>query len=409
MKKGKNTFASVAEELARKEAKYQKLLDGAGSTAQKTSAKLMLQRVSEAREQLMADNRSQAEQMQAPSAFKYGGNVPKYEYGTDIDPTKPKLDANGNPIDPRYYPSVAQQVGAPLPGYLNFTPPPVTQAPKRGAGTVKSARAARAPRVPQESINHLPTPEITPWGTELNVPTQELLSSPQYAQDPTMMQKLLYKNEGLGDKAMGAAGMVAPFIDNLSFGKYVDSVKRDAAPELAQHTGMETEFNINPQLAEARQGQRILNRSLDSSNTSRGVANNAKVAGYADRLRSTGALYGQKQNIETRLKNQNSQMADRVANQNKRTLNQHRQDNVDFDNQKEAMKYANKVNISEDIGNIYGQYLTKKQQKAQLKALEPYLNRYGMVDKYWAEQFGIPEGPPPEYDTSALLNPKKKK
>lgn len=81
------TFAQIAEKLSKKESKYQKMLEDSSTDAQKNAARLMLNRVLKAKEDLMDENRAAAEEaaIHTPS-FKSGGQVPKYLPGGPVSP-----------------------------------------------------------------------------------------------------------------------------------------------------------------------------------------------------------------------------------------------------------------------------------------------------------------------------------
>lgn len=207
------------------------------------------------------------------------------------------------------------------------------------------------------------------------------------AENTSKAQKALNSlnfNNGMSEaknKIMGMAGLAAPFMDNIAMKKYMDSVKPDAVPDMMTAPTMQTNYDINPQLQEARTGQRLLNRSLDQSNTNRGVANANKVAGFSNRLRETGKLHSAKANVENQLKNQDARVRSGIANQNTGIRNQYAQSMTDFNNQKAFMKYSNKVNMGEDIMNINEQRLEQERQKQMLAIMKPYLDRFKLYSK----------------------------
>jgi len=45
------------------------------------------------------------------------------------------------------------------------------------------------------------------------------------------------------------------------------------------------------------------------------------------------------------------------------------------------MKYANILNMSEDVGNINSQRIEQQNQQNMLDVLRPYFNRFGIMDK----------------------------
>lgn len=431
--KNKDTFASIAETLAKKQAKYQKMLDNASSERERNSATQMLERVIQSRDSLMQENEAMAAAAEGDS-FARGGRVPQYWEGGLIDPTDPKLKQaveqqeginnilNGfnvsklSPLNSSMFRGSQFNMASPWDGNtdqrlemnnifqnnpFNIGDYPYT-APEESAveepsasktGGTGTKRTASAVEEATEALEHVPgigsvnykgtTYGEGPKQYDPKIGYQNLLRMKANSRKPNMWDKLKGMDmKGTGDKLMDVVGMAAPFMDNVAMKKYMDSVKGDVAPEMMSKPYLNTEYNINPQLADARRGQLALSRSLDNSNTSRGVANNNKIGAYAKRIDQVGKLHGVKNNQENRLKNYAAQVHANVDNTNRGLRNDFRQSNVDFDNQKAYMKYANKVNMSEDIAQINEQRLEKRKQEEQLKILAPYLDRYGMFSKH---------------------------
>jgi len=96
-------------------------------------------------------------------------------------------------------------------------------------------------------------------------------------------------------------------------------------------------------------GQRSLNQGIDQSNISQGVANKNKLAAYAQGLRSSNELYGQKANIEGQLQNQQSMYNAQIDQQNNSLLNRFQDQQTAFDNSIVAQKAQNWSNLGADV------------------------------------------------------------
>lgn len=317
----KKSFADIAEKMARKEQKYQKILDNSPTGRDKNTAEMMLDRISQRREELMAEN----EQVANPetSNFKKGGAIPKYDDGgrTPVKIVNPGLinSTDVHPLDLKRF-----------------------MGPAEGISTV-----------------------------------------PLKAKAPGFLTRLLGNKDQIIDGVVGGAGVVAPFLDNLAFSKYLKSVVSDPAPNLYKAPAINTDVDVNPELADAKRAQRMLNRSLDRSNTSRGAANNAKIMGFAQRMANTGKVRAQERNMENRLKNRSSMLAANTDNRNTNLVNDFKQRNTDFVNQRAYNKYLNTLNISEDIGDINTQRLNRRFQEDTLDVLRPLYDRFGLLTKYF--------------------------
>lgn len=315
------SYAKIAESLARKEDKYQKILDNAPTNRDKQTAELMIERIGSRREQLMADNSSDAGEIETPVMAK-GGKVPSYE----------------------------------------------------GGG-----------RLPEQVLSVLQSADAHPLDlTRFMGPAEGISTVPLKAKAPGFLDRLLGNSDQIIDGVVGGAGAVAPFIDNLAFSKYLKSVVADPTPNLYNAPAINTDVDVNPELADAKRGQRILNRSLDRSNTSRGAANNAKIAGFVNRMNNTGRVRAQERNQENRLKNRASMIEANINNRNTDIANDFKQRNTDFINQRNYNKYLNTLNLSEDIGNINTQRLNRRFQEDTLDVLRPLYNRFGLLDKYFS-------------------------
>ncbi|MDC6350704.1 hypothetical protein PP178_04005 [Zeaxanthinibacter sp. PT1] len=267
---------------------------------------------------------------------------------------------------------------------------PATASAKKAGGTKASGTAAA-----KASTTTVPTgADFTP---KVNLPGSmsysdwqagpDLESDPvkaALAQDPAANapDNKFWQRPNYGNKIMDMAGMAAPFADNVAFSKYLDKVKPDAMPHLYGAPQMNTNYNIEPQLADAKRGQRAVNKALDQSNASRGASNANKVGAFAARMGHVGQLHAQKENAENQMKNRKALIGNRIANQNANLMTQHGQNMVDFHNQKGYNKYLNVLNMTEDFGNINGQRLERDRQNQMLEILKPYLDRYGQYTKY---------------------------
>ena len=336
------SFSEVAELLSKKEAKYQKMLDSAVSKRDKTTAQRMLDRVTQSKETLIADNRASAEKKNPT------GGIPQYGLGADV-----------------------------LSGLLGEAKTPPFDLGKFSLGTLGRAAQGLQGFIPQEDDGF--DAEFAALGG--NDPKRVADLGTIGGKDGGIFSKLkgLFGKENGG--LLGMAGKAAPFMDNLAMKKYINQVKGDSMPEMNTSPMLNTRFNINPQLAEAKRSARVFDKSMDGSATNRSTARNAKIAGQSQRLNALNKLFGRKENVETQLKNNAAQVYNATNNSNTALRNQHAQNNVDFNNQKEYMKYANILNMSEDVGNINSQRIEQQNQQNMLDVLRPYFNRFGIMDK----------------------------
>ena len=154
---------------------------------------------------------------------------------------------------------------------------------------------------------------------------------------------------GKGPGWGGVAQFAGAAFDNIANAALIKQMKGPQAPVLNKKVQLNTDYNINPQLENLSTGQRSLNQGIDQSNISQGVANKNKLAAYAQGLRSSNELYGQKANIEGQLQNQQSMYNAQIDQQNNSLLNRFQDQQTAFDNSIVAQKAQNWSNLGADV------------------------------------------------------------
>jgi len=109
---------------------------------------------------------------------------------------------------------------------------------------------------------------------------------------------------------------VAPYLDNVANAVMTAFTPKPAFPLLARQRKLKTDFNINPQLQEVtdtvNQTAQGIERGTSSSNVARQNTTAVRLAG----MKEKGRLYGQKENIETQLHNQDIGNKQQIEGQN---------------------------------------------------------------------------------------------
>ena len=132
-----------------------------------------------------------------------------------------------------------------------------------------------------------------------------------------------YKTTNVGDwigLGSNLAGSVASyFMTKNAINKMPEPIK----PVMAQAAKLKTRYNVEPQLTELREAEQMnraaVRRNTQSSNTS--LAREQRLMNEARGARNT--LYGQKENIETQLINQDKLNRQSVMRDNIRTYNEY--------------------------------------------------------------------------------------
>lgn len=194
--------------------------------------------------------------------MSHGGKLPKYAGG--INDIIPEPNSNGVAFNPT--------------GYSNYYTGNVAEFPDiwMEDDRVWNMKKPQPPTIPTNTSANQNNKMNADWGNAVN--------SLQYA---------------------------LPYLDNIYNKNLISKTPQLPTPLALQAYAqtpmtLKTNYNVAPQLNRATMEARMLNKNIDenTSNSAAGRAN--KLAGYATSLNKFSDIYGQKENIETQLKNQDS-------------------------------------------------------------------------------------------------------
>ena len=170
---------------------------------------------------------------------------------------------------------------------------------------------------------NVPSAGITAGSNIINPSATKKLSSPVPAttsvNNTSKLGNFLKSNSGeLASSAIGAAGTLISGLMNKSS---INKIKPPQAPQLVAPAQLKTTINVNPQLSDVRESE-LSQRNLIEGNTASSVANIARQQRLANSsLATRGKIRGEKENIETQLRNQDAMNRQGVAAQNAQTTN----------------------------------------------------------------------------------------
>lgn len=443
------TFAKIAEKLARKENEYTDKLNKATTTSGRNTARRMLERVKARKDALVEENRMMAEPApDEVQQFGDGGFLERLAsiYKRNVTPLQGVTKAGNKlpvpndvgsayrtgfwnsvpdfPTSPTAYTSTNQVAtpevskastvsgvapaafqGSPLrsiPGNEMLYSPPVAAAPpalpssktKAPVYTVTKEDMQFAERgmfdhpISAMDFNRhkavdakaLEADKLKAYGeAKVADADQQIANYKPYA--GTFGDKL----SGAMPGVMRSAGILGTFLDNFANRRAINRMEGPATPVYTPGVKLDTTYDINPQLSAARDGETVLNRSIDNSMTSAGSATASKIGAFAQRLRNTGELYGQKTNAESQMRNHETMINANINANNIALGNVHRQAKVDFKNAKTQAIAANSANYGQDLMDISSDYQQNIVAPAQrMDIWKDYLNRFGTMDRKMA-------------------------
>lgn len=130
-----------------------------------------------------------------------------------------------------------------------------------------------------------------------------------------------------------------------------------------QRYKLKTNYNINPQLDSSREQ---INAMIDESkhNTASSRTDLARRQRYRNLgIRNTNELYGQKENIETQLINQDILNAQRTSQQNTQLVNDYLRRKAEMDNKLAELNAENKVSLAQNATGVVGDYFDRRETR----------------------------------------------
>lgn len=130
-----------------------------------------------------------------------------------------------------------------------------------------------------------------------------------------------------------------------------------------QRYKLKTNYNINPQLDSTREQ---INSMIDESkhNTASSRTDLARRQRYRNLgIRNINELYGQKENIETQLINQDILNAQRTSQQNTQLVNDYLRRKAEMDNKLAELNAENKVSLAQNAVGVVGDYFDRRETR----------------------------------------------
>ena len=130
-----------------------------------------------------------------------------------------------------------------------------------------------------------------------------------------------------------------------------------------QRYKLKTNYNINPQLDSTREQ---VNSMIDESkhNTASSRTDLARRQRYRNLgIRNINELYGQKDNIETQLINQDILNAQRTSQQNTQLVNDYLRRKAEMDNKLAELNAENKVSLAQNAAGVVGDYFDRRETR----------------------------------------------
>lgn len=219
--------------------------------------------------------------------------------------------------------------------------------PRRGRNkSSQSVQSSSTKTPPTATYNrNLPTIEAsipTTLPVSTNIPAQEITSSDGKGQGR-------FKNLTTADWIGLGSNVAGSLASYLASKRAINKMRGPGQPTLISANKLKTKYNINPQLDRIREDKFEAYRDIDSNTASSrvGLARKQRVRNAASQ--AANELYGNKENIETNLINQDRRNQQSVRQFNAQQYNQYIDRKTAFDNGIREAKVTNINNLFSGI------------------------------------------------------------
>ena len=182
------------------------------------------------------------------------------------------------------------------------------------------------------------------------------------------------ENPGTVEDAVGlASNVISSFIGHGMNRSMLNSLRYSSAPIPQRAAKLKTRININPQLDRMRESLASYERAVDANTASSAVALARKQRARMANALSTNELYGDKENRETALINQDRLNQQEVANRNIDAYNAWAQGKTNFENNIRMQKAENNIalmnNLNAGVQNVINNIQQRRTEGRNIRAM----------------------------------------
>lgn len=171
----------------------------------------------------------------------------------------------------------------------------------------------------------------------------------------------------LGDTIGIGANIIGGLISNRANNKMLDKLQYGKEPVARQAAKLKTNININPQLDRMRETLADYERDVDNNTASSRVALARKQRGRVAGTLQTNELYGNKENMETQLINNDRLNQQRVSDANVSDYNNWSQGKTAFNNAVIEKRSENTIGLMETLNSGVQDLLTRGERRKATK------------------------------------------
>lgn len=167
----------------------------------------------------------------------------------------------------------------------------------------------------------------------------------------------------INDKIGLASNIIGAGLSNIINRNMLNNLRYTSKPIPRAAVKLNTNININPQLDKLRETLGNYERDVNNNTASSRIGLARKQLGRLNGLMNYNSLYGQKENMETQLVNQDKLNQQGIANQNITEFNTWRNGKINFDNTIAEKKSENNIASLQNINAGIQDMLTRREQR----------------------------------------------
>ena len=199
--------------------------------------------------------------------------------------------------------------------------------------------------------------------------------------------RIAERNEKIRTGVQTAGNILTPMIDNVVNAALTRNAPEVPTPRMYQATSLDTRFSINAPLAEIRRNRRTTAETIRRNTSNSAIARNNIIAADLATIGATNALYTNKENVETQLRNANLANAQEVNNKNIEQVNAYRTNRFHRADDIQQRYSQNVANLVNDITTLKRDSKQEKMDAASLYLIKQRYAESGVYGRNVDEAF----------------------
>lgn len=281
----------------------------------------------------------------------------------------------------------------------------------------KTPEYSRYARLQGKYLNRLQNPKLNEYQIGTATRFLQTMANPldklfnmQEQSNASKPGKIMADGGDINDQILEGIGNVAPYIDNITNAIITAKTPRIPVPTTLDAPRLQTQFNINPQLAAIERNAAARDQQLTNVSRNSSALRSSLIAGDVNDIYARNQLYGQKANVETDLKNKQAMLGYESNLRNAAMMDQYRMLNVQRQDDIHNRISANAANLTEDLQMQNRDRKLNERDRQELALTAMKYHNTGVLDRtQYQEVMNVIERGGTVQEALAILNTYKNK